>query len=202
MKHQVLSLILVLALCAGCRTGGRATKPTADGQGSPEFIVEEPAAKARLASIRKELAAAQDHPWAGVYHRGDPYGPVGDDLILAPGSGYVLQLRGRKGTCSSGCPNCASGHASVAAGTIVTSTQDTLKLAMELSPGNIVLVEELVPLHWGARRYLVTVEQYDGFLAAVDAGTEPRTTLAGPYYLRESDPLDPNPAGRPQRWTP
>ncbi|RJP37031.1 MAG: hypothetical protein C4547_06225 [Phycisphaerales bacterium] len=198
MIRAWMTMGMLLTALAGCRAAGggaaaeRAPQPAL-------FTIEDPAASTRLASIRRELAGLDDHAWAGVYHRGDPAGAVGDDLILAPQSGYVLQLRGRTGVCRSGCPNCAAGRASVASGAIVPGPRDSLKLAMELSPGEVILVEELVPAQRGRQHYLVPVNELDAFQSAVQAGTEPRAELKDRLYLREADPLHPPPAGAPPR---
>ena len=74
-----------------------------------------------------------------------------------------------------------------AQGPIVLTARGTLKLAMELTPGEIVLVDELVPIRWGPRRYLVSADELSAFVEAVRQGDEPRSTTAGEFLLRRGD---------------
>ncbi len=45
----------------------------------------------------------------------------------------------------------------------------------------------LEPIYWKPRLYLVRHEEHEAFCAAVDQGTEPRTTPSGAYFLRVGD---------------
>ncbi len=47
---------------------------------------------------------------------------------------------------------------------------------------------ELVPVRWGQRRYLINAEMVAGFCDSIKQGWEPRdSVIGGPYYLRKGD---------------
>ena len=177
---------LLLVALVGCQRAQRPADFTG-GQALETVAQADPKIRARIQAVNAELSELVDHPWAGAYHGGFGAGGTSDRLILAPRSGYFLSMPGRKSSCSSGCPNCAGGRHVTAQGDVVVSRSGTLRLAMQLSPTEIVLVSDLMPVAWEGRRYLIPVEDMDRFRAAIKEGIEPRSSLAGDFLLREND---------------
>lgn len=47
--------------------------------------------------------------------------------------------------------------------------------------------QDVMPVIWGQRRYIVVTSQVAYFCEDIRQGWEPRTEINGPYYLRQGD---------------
>lgn len=125
--------------------------------------------------ICDEVASLQNHPWAGEYYSGDGLG-VNISLAVAPKSGYLYEWRGCGGLYDRNYGP-------------VACTNDRLQLTSRLpkreSSGGIA--DELIPVRWGSRQYLIAPDEIVGFCNAVNDGTEPRDDIHGLHLLRRGD---------------
>jgi len=113
------------------------------------------------------------HSWAGSYYHGDGKG-ANLSLILAPEEGFVFRWRGCLGVYDRNY------------GAVETLEDGSLKLHVELpnsEKGFRGVPEVLVPVTWGARRYLIPPDQMIQFCDDVNRGREPRTRLHGHHFL-------------------
>ncbi len=58
---------------------------------------------------------------------------------------------------------------------------------IELPNTNFDGMEPFVVVNWGDRTYLLTVFEIEDFRDAISAGTEPRKTAAGAFWLKVGD---------------
>jgi hypothetical protein len=133
--------------------------------------------EARLAAIKKEICALGNHPWAGTYYYGDGLG-VNASLTLAPKSGFVFTWEGCLGVYDRNF------------GDIIQTDRGSLKLGLMFEnsqKGFQGVAEELVPIAWGQRHYLIRFDGVPAFCNAVNSGSEPRGDMHGFYYLRQGD---------------
>jgi hypothetical protein len=133
-------------------------------------------ARASLRAITDEITTLNNHEWAGQYFFGDGRG-VNVSLAIAPKSGFVFTWRGRWGLYDRNYG-------------AVTSKKDTIRLTFKFEnkrDGFRGLAEELFPVVWGDRRYLIPADDVVGFCNAVNDGSEPRKNARGDYLLRQGD---------------
>lgn len=185
-RERLLAAGCVLGLIAGCQQGAsRGVEQTP----APASLwrVADPTVGARLARIEEEIGKKPGHAWAGRYvlsARSDS-----DRLVLAPRSGYVL-ISGKAGSCCKDAesgPKCAAdcpGAREAVDGEIVMTGQGRIRLALELSPGHIILAGEFSPMTAGGRHYLISTEELDAFREAVRKGEEPRKGHEGLFLMR------------------
>lgn len=131
------------------------------------------AAEPQRQIIRDEISSLPNHRWAGEYYEGDGLG-VNVSLMLAPKSGFVFELRGCMGLYD------------VNQGQI-TDRFGALELAFRFPNQRKIFAQQLVPIAWGARRYLIASDKMIEFCNAVNAGQEPRDRRHGFYLLRRGD---------------
>ncbi|MHC4696722.1 MAG: hypothetical protein ACYTFA_08275 [Planctomycetota bacterium] len=163
-----LAVSVVLAQDASPPCGRSKEKSTPEAQAAWE---------ARFQAINREISGLSDHPWAGTYYYGDGKG-ANVSLTLAPESGFVFKWRGCMGVYDRNF------------GDVVGTDRGSLKLALTYEncrKGFQGVAEDLVPIPWGERHYLIPVDDVVGFCNAVNSGSEPRDRLHGFYYLRVGD---------------
>lgn len=148
------------------------------GRSEEKFTPKAEAAwEARFQAIKKEISELSDHPWAGSYYYGDGLG-ANASLTLAPQSGFVFIWRGCMGVYDRNL------------GDVAETDRGSLKLGLTYEnsrKGFQGVAEELVPIPWGERRYLIPFDDVVGFCNAVNSESEPRDRMRGFYYLRRGD---------------
>jgi hypothetical protein len=160
-------ILLAIALTTG--TPQAATQDTIAFDG-----VEATArAEAGRVEIAAELAGLSDHAWAGSYFWGDGLG-ANVTLHLAPAGGFVFEWHGCLGLYG-------RNYGPV--------RDETSRVVLEPELPNksgafAGIDEELVPVAWGARRYLVPPGLMGEFCNAVNGGSEPREGAHGLFLLR------------------
>jgi hypothetical protein len=131
----------------------------------------------RETGVNAEIAALpQGHPWAGKYYFGDGLG-LNINLSLAPKSGGVATLTGCLGLYKADVADIES----TARGTL------SLKFANAKDKMGPTFPQEVLPVHWGKRHYLVPTDQLSDFANAINLGSEPRDSPSGFFLLREGD---------------
>ncbi|MCC7292393.1 MAG: hypothetical protein IT449_10075 [Phycisphaerales bacterium] len=171
-------------------------KPTARDEAahdreSPLWRIAEAEAARRLAAIDAEIAASPAHPWAGRYVLSDQ--PTTDRLAVAPLAGYVL-ISGKAGSCckdaaaGQSCgPDCPGSREAVF-GDIIVTPQGRLRLALELSPGNVISAGEYAPIARGSNRCLVPADGLEAFGKAAAEGLQPQERVEGGFFVRIDGP--------------
>ncbi len=127
-------------------------------------------------TISEEIRTIGSHEWAGNYYYGDGQG-VNAHLIVAPQSGYLFQWRGCLGLYDRNYG-------------AITSDKGRLRLSFTFPnkrSGFQGIAEELIPIAWGNRMYLVPSDDIVGFCNHVNEGLEPRNRLSGSYLLQVGD---------------
>ena len=127
-------------------------------------------------SIQNEIQTLGNHEWAGVYYHGDGLG-VNVVLMLAPESGCLFEWHGCMGLYDR---NFGS----------VTQNKDGLRLSLRLPndhEGLGGIAEELIPVAWQGRRYLIPPDDFINFCNEVNDGLEPRKGVHGLHLLRRGD---------------
>lgn len=131
----------------------------------------------RFDAIQKELSELDDHPWAGEYYHGDGLG-ANATLTLAPGGGFAFIWTGCLGVYDRNY------------GAVIPTARGSLKLDLTYENsrrGFQGVAEELVPIVWGNRHYLIPLDGVVGFCNEVNSQREPRGRMHGSYYLRRGD---------------
>src|SRR5688572_10622325 len=124
----------------------------------------------RAALIDRELVSLSDHPWAGRYYSGDRLG-TNVDLRVAPNAGVAVTNRGDVGLSAA---NAGS----------VQERAGRLHLRFRFPQGAFApFPDELLPLKWGERRYLIAPAEMASFVEAVNEGLEPRPAWAPGMFL-------------------
>lgn len=152
--------------------------PEPQGRSEVKFSPEAEALwAARLGAIQDELAELEDHSWAGTYYYGDGLG-VNASLTLAPGGGFAFEWSGCMGVYDRNF------------GAVFTTERGSLKLQLTYEnsrKGFQGVAEELVPISWGERHYLIPFDDVVGFCNSVNSRREPRDRMHGFYFLRRGD---------------
>jgi hypothetical protein len=131
-------------------------------------------------SVLNEIKLLRRHEWAGEYYYGDGLG-ANVSLALAPKSGYVFEWHGCMGLCGRNYGP-------------INQNDGRLHLKFMLPNngkkfGNIA--EELIPVAWGSREYLIAADEIIRFCNDVNGGDEPRTDVHGFHLLRRGDEKKP-----------
>lgn len=138
--------------------------------------------KPEAETVRFEKAAESEakalgrkHPWAGSYYYGDGLG-VNVSLTLAPSAGFSFLWTGCLGIYG-------QNYGAV--------REDGGRLHLEARLPNRDgfggIADELVPVLWGKRHYLVRGTDVTSFCNAVNSGDEPRRDMHGLVLLRDGD---------------
>jgi len=182
VKRMVAALVtggLILAMMggsAGSTERARLPPPPPD----PEDAVRPPAAiVARQKAIEAELERIGVHAWAGEYSEGDGLG-ANLRLSLAPQAGIAGTLTGCLGLYDARAGS-------------VEESPGVLKFHLdgrrEQTPWSFP--DELVPVRWGERRYLIPPADLMRFVNAIHRGFEPRTDAMGMFLLARGDEKKP-----------
>jgi len=176
MLGRALALVLLLTTVA---------TPAPEAPGAYDTKEAEVRAEAVRAEVAAELAALPAHPWAGRYYWGDGLG-ANVTVDLAPRSGFVFEWHGCMGLYGRNYGPLTE-----------TGTRVVLEPELPNEDGAFAGIdEELVPVSWGTRAYLVAAGKIDAFCNAVNDGSEPRQGVHGHFLLREGDEKKPT-SGRP-----
>lgn len=133
-------------------------------------------AQRRLKAIEEEIAEPGTPAWAGAYYQGDGLG-VGIFLTLAPKAGFVFEWHGCVGVYDRNFGP-------------VTLHDHEIRLEPTFPNermGFQGIVEQLIPVTWGERNYLIPSNDVIGFCNEVNLGAEPRADKYGLYLLRRGD---------------
>jgi hypothetical protein len=186
MKKTVLCAV---ALFMAAATQSNSAEPKSESESAKETAGKvdrsdsdkhsaqaETTAKTLRLQIREEIKTLGNHVWAGEYYFGDGLG-VNVSLIIAPKSGYLFEWHGCMGLYDRnyGAVTCIKGR---------------LRLSFTFPnkrQGFEGIAEELVPIAWGDRKYLVPADGIVGFCNAVNDGSESRKGPHGFYLLRRGD---------------
>ncbi|MFE0499948.1 hypothetical protein ACFW0P_04105 [Lysobacter soli] len=177
MRHALTALMMGCLILAA--TGGSAgptervrLPPPPDPQ---EAFGAPPELRARQEAIAAELQRIGPHAWAGEYADGDGLG-ANRRVWLAPQAGIAGTLSGCLGLYDSRL------------GSVVEST-GVLKLQLDRTRDTpfSALPDELVPVRWGQRRYLIAPSELISFVNAIHQGFEPRTDAHGMFLLGRGD---------------
>jgi hypothetical protein len=148
------------------------------GRSRDRFATEaEEARTARLGRIEDESAGPDDLSWAGTYYRGDGTG-TNATLTLGRNGGFAFEHRGCLGVYARGF------------GTVLSTERGSLKLHYtddDERKDYWRVPDELVPIAWGNRRYLIPSDEVVEFCNSINAQHEPRPRMHGMYFLREGD---------------
>ncbi|MGH7139355.1 MAG: hypothetical protein ACREHD_26720 [Pirellulales bacterium] len=145
-----------------------------------ELRRKERAADTRRQIIRSEINSLASHEWAGEYYYGDGLG-VNISLVLAPRSGYSFEWRGCGGLYDRNYGP-------------LDQKKGRLRLSFTLphNPNGLAgITEEIIPVAWGTREYLIPPGEMVRFCNDVNRGAEPRTGPHGFHLLRRGDEKKP-----------
>ncbi len=153
---KLTSALFVTLVTCSCSEHESAATPSSlqDERMSEATVVEAALHKAEIAT---ELATlGTQHPWAGQYSRAEIFSH--EELLIAPQSGFVAH--------SSGC--------------VVTEPRDWGSVSehdgiLKLTPHfpvdkSVRFDDELLPVRWGERRYLVALDHIKDFANDINAG--------------------------------
>ncbi len=178
------AMLLVAPLTTTAIRSETAQKPelprnAEDGGSLPKSIQQ------RSEAIEHELAGLPNHPWAGSYYEGDGLG-ANIRLLMAPDHGVTATWHG--------CMGLYGANEGLVAARADGSLQfDFLWRNQETFGG---FAEQLLPVTWGERHYLVSTQHLLDFVDAINTGDEPRQQAYGMFLLRAGDEDKPT-AGLP-----
>jgi hypothetical protein len=130
--------------------------------------------KVQDSAAKEAKALGRRHPWAGSYYAGDGLG-ANQTLTIAPRAGFSFTWTGCMGLYG-------QSYGAV--------SQDGDRLRFEPSrPSHDKFgrVDDLIPVLWGERHYLVRADKISDFCNNVNAGYEPRKEMHGLVLLRRGD---------------
>jgi hypothetical protein len=137
------------------------------------------------------LALGSDH-WAGAYDAS--YGPQWSlTLYVAPKAGCVFRSRGCMGLHGQGHYDKNYGDSIYTDGRIRLAFK--YRNAREHYAG---IAEELIPVPWAERRYLIPVNEMISFCNSVNAGMEPCTPADDSHHLLRRGDVKRKASGMPQ----
>lgn len=136
----------------------------------------------RKQAIEDKLAAGGNPAWAG--HYAAARGLNDDvDLVLAPDAGAMMTWFGFFGLQ-------AANH-----GAVVEGSDGVIRISF-VAPNHMkypYLTDELVPVAWGERQYLIPIDRIAEFVSAINHGEEPRHSDRERFLLRAGDAKKPVP---------
>jgi hypothetical protein len=139
--------------------------------------------EARSKRILEELGQPGKPDWAGEYYYGDGLG-VNVSLTIAPQNGFVFTWTGCLGLYDLNFGD-------------ISFSNGTIKLLFNYPNdrhGYQGAAPELLPIQWGERHYLISVDGIIDFANAINAGTEPSRLFAGrstSFLLKRGDEKKP-----------
>lgn len=184
-RVRVIGAVLVsIVWIAGAWTGtAEATPPDEDSLETIVVLGDSVAAKERKAAFdrRKQridaaLAAAGRGDWDGVYSDGNGYD--WRELAYAQAEGFAY----RAGTCTGGYASVGDVGVDADGLHLTRQPQGTRPMMSFLAEPEVLL-----PIAWGARRYLIAESQIGEFALDIHSGGEPRCNGWGRVLLRSGD---------------
>jgi len=135
-----------------------------------------PAIMDRDKIVQEEIVALGEHPWAGKYYAGDGLG-ANIRISVAPTAGVSAIWTGCLGVYGAN------------EGIVEPQPDGSLKLVLNRPNHNGFggFDEHLLPVRWGARRYLIPPTEMNRFISAINLGDEPRSSPRGSFLLAEGD---------------
>ena len=126
--------------------------------------------------ILKEIARLSNHPWAGEYYEGDGLG-ANIRISLAPDAGVAATWHGCLGLYGAN------------RGKIVIGPDGGLRFDYQRpnAQGFAGFPDAMLPVRWGARRYMIPDSKRMAFVNAINHGYEPREQMHGMFLLVEGD---------------
>lgn len=168
-----MALLAPVAIGLATDSDGKAVSVT-------EIEQAEKAVEARSTAIEHELKTFVAHPWAGEYFRGDGLG-MNVRMLLSPVSGIAATWHGCLGLYGANLGHVlpqADGH-----------------LLFDFDRENRQrfggFPDRVIPVRWGARRYLLEPSELAEFVAAIHRGMEPRAQIHGMFLLAKDDERKP-----------
>lgn len=145
-----------------------------------EFGKPPQAVSERREAIASELQQLQGHAWAAEYYEGDGMG-ANISMSLAPQSGVTATLTGCTGLYGSN------------EGRIQEQPDGRLRFRFNRANarGFGGFPADVMPVRWGARRYLIPDSRMREFVNAINLGHEPRTRPHGRFLLARGDEAKP-----------
>jgi hypothetical protein len=171
MKTKAATVLLLLSALFAIAADRDEAKYSSDAEATAKKLSER---------IKTEITGLTNHPWAGEYHYGDGLG-VNVTFVIAPENGYVFEWYGCGGLYDR---NYGS----------VTASDGLLRLSVTFRnerKGFQGMAQELIPVPWGDRHYLIPADDVIGFCNHVNCGSEPRTARLGYHLLRSGDEKKP-----------
>jgi hypothetical protein len=188
MKNCILFFAL-LALPILCRADESANQGSDEArqkkleelvERSQRLMNEQDAAERKVTESREKIAeeikTLGEHPWAGEYYKGDGLG-VNISLSIAPKAGYSFQWRGCLGLYDQNYGAVAEKDGRLHLSFMLPNKRSELR----------GVTEELVPVTWGERKYLVPTNEFIEFCNQINCGREPRDAVHGRCLLRRGD---------------
>lgn len=176
----VASIVSAAGAWAG---SAAATPPDEDSLETIVVLGDRVAAEQRKAAFEAKkqridaaLAAEGRGDWDGVYSDGNGYD--WRELAYAQAEGFAY----RAGTCTGGYASIGEVDADAGGLHLKRLPQGTRPMMNFLAEPEVLL-----PIAWGARRYLVAESQIGQFALDVHSGGEPRCNVRGGVLLRSGD---------------
>ncbi len=173
--------VALIATVQSLAVGGLATATPVSDEPAHSVEAENPNVPAgfdrRQQAIDERLAAGDVAVWAGHYYDGEGLGRY-IDLWIAPDAGATMTWRGHFGLLN-------ADH-----GTVVESANGAIRIhyAKQNEERKFFrFPDELVPIAWTDRLYLIPPERIAEFASAINHGDEPRLAVRGRFLLRQGD---------------
>lgn len=126
--------------------------------------------------IAAENSVRPEHAWGGSFYRGDGLGE-NVSLDLSPSGEVAALWTGCMGTYDRNFGSVREQEGRLQLSFVRRNAREPYR----------GFPEELVPVRWGERHYLIEPAELPAFASAVNAGLEPRSNLHGPFLLRRGD---------------
>ena len=150
MKRKTLALVLfALVSAVGAETRDEA-KFSEEAEATATQLMER---------IEAEIAAAPNHPWAGLYRKGDGLS-VNVSLWLAPNAGYVFEWYGCLGLYDRNYGGVAESNGVI-----------RLSFTFANERKGIGIADEFIPVAWGERLYLIPPDKMVKFCNDFNSGS-------------------------------
>jgi hypothetical protein len=164
--------IALVAIVAVPATVGLSLAQSADGgaDGRDEAAIEQ-----RRTQIQHEIATLKQHPWAGDYYEGDGLG-ANISITLAPETGIAATWHGCLGLYGAN-----RGKVVERDGELRFEYEQPNKRGFGGFP------DQVRPVRWGERRYMIPEKKMIAFVNAINRGFEPREGMHGLFLLADGD---------------
>lgn len=134
----------------------------------------------RKQAIEKSLKATRKPIWAGHYFEGDGLG-ANINVSLTPDAGMVTTWNGCLGVYGANHGSLVDDNGVIRVNYVGPNKKRKF--------GNFE--NELVPVSWGERQYLIPPDRIASFVSSINRGLEPRDGIHGNFLLRKGDEAKP-----------